>query len=527
MGVTIAGYKTETGDQSWPPVLQISHISKTFGGVRALNDVDLTIERGEIHGLVGENGSGKSTLIKILAGYHSADHDRGQLFVNGQPVKLPLHPGKFRRLGMSFVHQDLGLVPSLTVLENLLVAELSASGGWYISWSLERDRARKLFEEFGVQIDPIAKVADLRPTDRARFAIVRALKEIRSTRLGEKSGGGLLILDEPTVYLPAAGKRQLYDLMREITSRGASVLFVSHDLDEIKDITHRVTVLRNGFVQGTVVTEETTDDKVINMIIGHQIDTLTVQHTDLQNKPADIYISGLSGGLLNNITIGIHKGEVLGLTGLAGFGFEDVPYFVFGARKPLSGSLEIDCQHYDLMTMTPSRAVKAGISLLPADRQNDGSVGSLTVSDNVMLQVIDRYFEGLRIRWKKMMTDARALLDKFDVRPREPGMAYNALSGGNQQKVLFAKWLQIKPRLLFLHEPTQGVDIGARVEIFRVIRHACDTDTAVVCVSTDHEVLSTVCDRVIVFGRRNTLRELVGVDITKDRIIEQCYAMAE
>jgi ribose transport system ATP-binding protein len=526
METAIVSDKQEMRGQSWPPVIKLSHISKTFGGVHALNDVNLTIERGEIHGLVGENGSGKSTLIKILAGYHAPDHHGGQLFVNGQPVKLPLHPGQFRQLGMSFVHQDLGLVPPLTVLENLRIGDLSAPGGWYISWGRERERAQKVFEEFGVQIDPMAKVADLRPTDRARLAIVRALEEIRSANCGEKIGWGLLILDEPTVYLPAAGKRQLYDLMRDITSRGASVLFVSHHLDEVREITHRVTVLRNGYVQGTVVTAETTDDQVISMIIGRQLDALVVQRSDLQKKPADIAITGLSGGLLRNIRIGIHKGEVLGLTGLAGFGFEEVPYFVFGARKPQSGSLDIDGQQYDLRTMNPSHAVKAGISLLPADRQNDGSVGSLTVAENIMLQVLDRYFVGLRLRWPKIKTDAHTLLDKYDVRPKEPNLVYNALSGGNQQKVLFAKWLQTKPKLLFLHEPTQGVDIGARQEIFRVMRQAVGPETAVVCVSTDYEVLAIVCDRVIVFGRGNTLRELVGDNITKDRIVEQCYALA-
>lgn len=526
MGTAVAGGDQGTGGQTWPPVIQLNHISKTFGGVRALADVDLTIERGEIHGLVGENGSGKSTLIKILAGYHGPDHDGGALSVNGHPVRLPLRPGQFRQLGMSFVHQDLGLVPSLTVLENLRVGNLSAPGGWRISWGRERERAQRVFEEFGVPIDPMAKVADLRPTDRARLAIVRAVEEIRAVDAGVGAGRGLLILDEPTVYLPAAGKRQLYDLMREIASNRASVLFVSHDLDEVREITDRVTVLRDGRVRGTVVTAETTDDQLVNMIIGRQLKAMVVEHSDVQKRPADIAIEGLSGGFLHNVDIGIHKGEVLGLTGLLGFGFEEVPYFVFGARKPRRGSLSVDGRRYDLTAMTPTRALDAGIALLPADRQREGSVGSLTVADNVMLQVIDRYFLGLRLRRTNMTTDARGLLDKYDVRPRDPDRPYQTLSGGNQQKVLFAKWLQTRPALLFLHEPTQGVDVGARQEIFRVIRQAAGEGAAVVCVSSDYEVLATVCDRVVVFGRGNRLRELQGEEITKERIIEQCYALA-
>ena len=524
MGTSI-GMKNQSagGLDSRPPALELRNVSKTFGGVNALNSVNLIIEKGEIHGLVGENGSGKSTLIKILAGYYAPDTDGSELLVAGRRVKLPLSSGQFRQLGMSFVHQDLGLIPALTVLENLRIGKLSSAGGWHISWGRERESARKIFSEFGIRIDPMTKVSSLRPTDCARLAIVRAVEEMRSTLNGE---GGVLVLDEPTVYLPAAGKRQLYELMRDIASRGASVLFVSHDLSEVKEITHKVTVLRNGYNQGTLRTEDASESKLINLIVGRQLDALVVQKSDLRQRPADIVLTSLSGGNLRKVDINFYRGEVLGLTGLAGFGFEEVPYLVFGAKKARSGSLLIDGQSQDLTRITPSLALKIGIGLLPADRKNDGSVGSLSVGDNVMLQVLDRYFKGLRLRCKKMMADAGVLLDNYDVRPRQPDMVYQTLSGGNQQKVLFAKWLQIDPKLLFLHEPTQGVDVGARKEIFRVVRASAEQGAAVVCVSTDYEVLAKVCDRVLIFGRSSSLKELSGDDISKDRIIEQCYAMA-
>src|SRR3954469_8784560 len=313
------------------PVVALRRISKTFGGVRALHDVDLTIRSGEGHGLLGENGSGKSTLSKILAGFPAPDGG-GALEINGRPPSPPLTPGQFRRLGMSFVHQDLGLVGALSVVENLLVGDLASHRRWRLSWARERRRAQETFKSFGLQLDPSAKVSDLRPTDRALLAIVRAVEEIRANTADDGSEYGLLVLDEPTVFLPASDRDELFAIVREIAATRASVLFVSHDLDEIREITDRVTVLRDGEVRGTVNTAEASEEALVEMIIGRRLHALSIEREQTEAGKA-ISITGLTGRYARDVSLTIHEGEVVGLTGLLGSGFEEIPYYVFGARS--------------------------------------------------------------------------------------------------------------------------------------------------------------------------------------------------
>jgi ribose transport system ATP-binding protein len=498
------------------PVVELRGLTKSFGGAQALDGVDLTILPGEVHGLLGENGSGKSTLIKILAGYHAPD--AGTFRWNGEEVSLPLSPGQFRALGLAFVHQDLGLIPELSALENLRMVEFAAAGSMSrVNWGRERARAREAFERYGVHIEPDARVQDLSDTDRARLAIVRALEQIRHVE-----GVGLLVLDEPTVFLPKEGTEDLFRLIREVVARHASVLFVSHDLDEVREVTDRVTVLRDGRVHGTVVTAQASEGQLVEMIIGRRLEELDFQHHDTAGKPVDASVLELAGGHLDGVSFDVHKGEILGLAGLMGSGFEDVPYMLFGARPARGGRLAVDGAVYDLCAMTPARALAADMALLPGDRQADGSVGSMSVGENVMLQVLDRYGP-MRLKRRRLRDDAGRLLIEFDVRPDDPNLAYQSLSGGNQQKALLAKWLQIEPRLILLHEPTQGVDIGARQQIFGMLREAAEAGMAVICASSDYEQLAQICDRVLVIGRGRIVRELRGGEITKERIAEQVY----
>jgi ribose transport system ATP-binding protein len=495
-------------------------VSKQFGGVRALDTVDLTVLPGEVHGLLGENGSGKSTLIKVLSGFHAPDG--GTLEIHGHPVDLPLAPGEFRGLGLSFVHQDLGLVQTLSVVENLRVGMLARSRRQlHISWGAERRRAREVLAGYGVSLDPGAIVGELRPVERALLAIVRALEEMRE----ERTAPGLLVLDEPTVFLPRADVDHLFALVREVAAGGGSVLFVSHDLDEVQEITDRATVLRDGRVVGTVVTREVDEGQLVEMIIGRRLATYAAQHHDLTALPAAITVQGLRGASVDNVAMELHSGEVLGITGLAGSGFESVPYLLYGAW-PALGRLTIDGRTHELGSLAPDTALAAGMALIPADRRSDGAVGSLTITDNVSLPRLPDYFLGARLRRKTMQRTTGRLLDEYDVRPAEPGYDYGSLSGGNQQKVLMAKWLQGEPRFLLLHEPTQGVDVGARQQIFETVRAAAARGACVLVASSDYEQLATICDRVLVFARGHVARELRGDDVTKERITEQCYASA-
>lgn len=503
------------------PRIAVRGLSKSFGGTHALRGVDLTVLPGEVHGLLGENGSGKSTLIKILAGYH--EQDSGELEVDGRRVRLPLAPGEFRALGMSFVHQDLGLVDSLSVLENLRVADLAASHSrWGISWRRERRRARETFATYGVHIDPGMTVASLKPVERALLAIVRALEEMRAVG----RGSGLFVLDEPTVFLPREGIEHLFALVREAATRGASVLFVSHDLDEVREITHRVTVLRDGRVVGTVETENTPEARFVEMIIGRQLAALMhVKHVDRSEDAIRIAVESLTGAGVRDVSFAIHRGEIVGLTGLPGSGFDEVPYLLFGARRAHAGRMTIQGRALDLTTLTPARATRLGIALIPADRAAHGSVASLPVVDNVAVPVLGRYFNGVALERRRMRRETGAALRELDVRPSDPDILYGALSGGNQQKALLTKWFQTKPVVLLLDEPTQGVDIGARQQIFELLRSAVDErGVHVLVASTDHEQLAIVCDRVIVFGRGRIWHQLTGDDISKERITEQCYA---
>jgi ribose transport system ATP-binding protein len=505
------------------PVLELRQLSKTFGGARALDDVSLSIRPGEVHGLLGENGSGKSTLIKILNGFHAPDSG-GELEVGGEPVKLPLRPGQFRELGLSFVHQDLGLVLDLSVVENLRVAQVVARSGVRIDWRDEYRKARETFERYGLSIDPAQRVDALSETGRALLAIVRAVEEIRLAQAAHARTGGLLVLDEPTVFLPRDGVEQLFSIIRGIVASGdASVLFVSHDLDEVRQITDRVTVLRDGRLQGTLVTAEASDQDLVEMIVGRRLAELGApEHAPAGGEPG-LVATNVAGGSVEHVDLTVNRGETVGLTGLRGAGWEDLPYLLFGGRPARSGTLSAGDTQHELPSLTPTQAVELGLALLPADRQRDASVPGLTLGENVMLQVLDRYGSRTGLRLGALNAGARAKLEELDVRPPEPHAAFGSLSGGNQQKAVLAKWLQSEPDVLLLHEPTQGVDIGARQHIFGILRDVAASGTSIVCSSSDFEQLAAVCDRVLVFGRGRVVSELRGDDVTKERIAERVY----
>lgn len=495
------------------------HLSKTFGGERALDDVTFSVLPGEVHGLLGQNGSGKSTLIKTLSGFHHPDSG-GRLKIYGKDVGLPLPPGQFRRHGLAFVHQHLGLVPSINVLENFFVGDLATKQTGFINWGELRRKAIDTFARFNLNIDPDTRVADLPQVERALLAIVRAFEDIRAEQ-AEHGTPGILFLDEPTPFLPKEGVDQLFTLVRGIVREGASVVFVSHDVDEVMEITDRATILRDGRVAGTLVTKDADKDAFIAMIIGSRVEPFQAVPQDFGTKKADITIRGLTGGSLDNLSLDLHKGEVIGLTGLIGSGFDEIPSMLFGATNADAGTLVMNGEATDLSNTKPRDAIDRGIAFLPADRLGAAGVGELTLTDNMTLTILPkmRTVYGLDRRAMRERTDK--LGKEYDVRPNAPLMKLASLSGGNQQKVLLAKWLQTNPPLLLLDEPTQGVDVGARQQVFGAIAEAAEQGSAVICASTDYEQLSQICDRVFIFARGKIVQELRGSDVTKDRIAEQ------
>jgi ribose transport system ATP-binding protein len=508
------------------PALVARNVSKSFAGARALSDAQLEVRRGEVHGLVGENGSGKSTLIKILAGFHAPDPG-AELEIDGRPVELPLRPGQFRELGMAFVHQHLALIPSVTVLENLIMLKLSSGTAGRVRWKRERQRARALLARFDLELDLDARVGRLTQVERAMLAVVRAASEIAGDT-SERTG--ILILDEPTVFLSEDGLQRLYKLIRDVVAGGSSVILVSHDLDEVRALTDRATVLRDGRVVGTADSATATKAQLVSMIVGHDLEALgRREETTIDRRPVALSVRRLRSEFkpVHDVSLELHAGEVLGLTGLAGSGFHDVPYLLYGAWPSTTGQLRIGEAEHDLADFTPAKAMQARIALIPADRQRDGSIGALSVADNVTMPVLQNYFRGLRIHDRALRHDAAALLREYDVRPARPELMYQSLSGGNQQKVLLAKWLQTAPTILLLHEPTQGVDVGARLQIFETIRRVAAEGTAVLCASSDYEQLEQICDRVLILGAGRVARELIATEITKARIAEQSLTAAD
>ncbi|MDN2568315.1 sugar ABC transporter ATP-binding protein [Aquibium sp. A9E412] len=504
------------------PALEIRDLSKRFGGAVALDGVSLTVRQGEVHGLLGQNGSGKSTLIKILSGFHEPAPG-GRLRLYGRDVPLPLAPGQFRSLGLAFVHQHLGLVPSLSVTENICLSDFATGRNWHIDWQRETERIRNLFADYDLAIEPTARIAELPQVDRCLVAIVRALEEVRSAQ--ESHGGhGILVLDEPTPFLPRAGVERLFGLVRQVVANGASVVFVSHDVDEILDITDRATVLRDGRVAGTVVTHEARPQDFIEMIVGQRVEHFHADHRDgPQGEPA-VVVEGLTGAVCRDLTLRLGEGEVLGLTGLIGSGFDEVPALIYGAAHANAGSLTIGGRRSDLARMTPEDAVRRGIAYLPADRLGASGAGSLPVADNLTLPSLDRFMAALGLRRSGMREWSATVGRQHQVKPNDPAMYLQNLSGGNQQKVLLAKWLEIGPRLLLLDEPTQGVDVGARQQVFAAIDRAAKDGTVVICASTDAEQLAQICDRVLVMAHGRVAAELTGTDVTKETITYHCYS---
>jgi ribose transport system ATP-binding protein len=523
------------------PALQAIGLSKTFGGQRALDNVDLVIAPGEVHGLLGQNGSGKSTLIKIVAGFHAPDPG-GRLLIGGNEIALPLPPGRSRALGISFVHQHLGLIPSLTVLENLLLGRLAASRSLNLSWRRLAAEARTLFARYELALDPMQPVSRLSAVERALLAIVRAVAEIRGPG---HHGAGVLVLDEPTPFLPKRDVDRLFTLIRGIVADGASVLFVSHDIDEVREITDRVTVLRDGRVAGSLLTRNASRDDVIEMIVGRRLAAFAPT-APREAAPARITVRGLSGQGVNDLSLNLARGEIVGITGLLGSGYEQIPYLLYGARDAVVGEITLDSVPHRLETTTPARSVRRGVVLIPGDRATHAAIGVLPITDNITMPILGNVTLPIRnnvtmptrgdvptpilggsfLPWalarRRMTRHAAQLGAKFGVTPNRPSLLLSALSGGNAQKVVLAKWLQTSPRLILLDEPTQGVDVGARLQVFAALREAAASGSCILCASSDYEQLAMLCDRVLIFANGRVVAELSGAALSKQEIAERC-----
>ncbi len=519
---------------SGAPALEAKNLAKSFGAFRALKGVDLTINAGEVVALLGENGSGKSTLVKILSGYHEPEPD-GELRMNGVEVPLPVPLGAARHVGLSFVYQDLGLAGDLLVVENLFVGNRVTSGfasAARINWRVERDRAREIFDRYGVNLDPNAQVGRLRPTSQALLAIVRAAHELREYRELYEESGGVLVLDEPTVFLPEHEKVFLFDLVRRVTADGFGVLFVSHDMTAVREIADRAAVLRDGAKVGDLGVKHASDADLIELVSGHRLDRSAIEAATtygsseavVENR-GEVLLSarGVRGGRVKDISFDLHAGEILGIAGLLGAGSEDLPYVLFGDTPDAGGEVTIGAWSGDASELAPSKSIKLGVSLVPADRKAQGAVADLPVSLNMLSLSFKNFVQGGFLRLDNLLAVANERTETYDVRPRDASLNMSALSGGNQQKVVLARWLEREPRLLLLHEPTQGVDVATRHQIYELMRARAAQGVAILWISTDFDELATVSHRILLCAGGG-IAGTIAPPYSRDRITSEVYS---
>ena len=487
--------------------LRVSHVSKVFQGQRALDDVDIDVRPGEIHALLGQNGSGKSTLIKILSGYHQPE-DGAEGWFNGEQLTLGDSDAAYEA-GLRFIHQDLGLIQSLSVIDNLALGRKYA-GRWWLSDHRERHAAERILAEYSMEdVDVSAPVRSLGPARESMLAIVRAVH----SGLGDR---GFLVLDEPTAALPEHEVRELFTLLRRLRARGVAILYVTHRLNEVFEIGDRVTVLRDGRRVATKDVADLNHDQLVTMIVGRPLTELFPPLPATSDEVA-LSVTNLRSQLIAKASFTAHSGEIVGLTGLIGSGYEEILAAVFGAIPRVEG--EIHIAGTKLSPDSPADAIEAGVVYAPADRKRLGAMVEWTVRENVTLPAIP---SSGPLRWLSDRLEEREIepwVNSLNVVPAGGERVFSALSGGNQQKVVLARWLRCRPNVMLLDEPTFGVDVGARRGIYDALADAAQGGTAIVISSTDLEELSGVCDRVLIVRDGYVRDELSGEALTTENIL--------
>lgn len=481
-------------------------VSMYFAGQRALDQVDLTLRRGEVHALLGANGSGKSTLIKVLAGYHNPEPG-AEVTIAGEPLAF----GSARSshlAGLRFIHQDLGLIDTLDVTENL---KLGGSYGqtWWLSHRKERTEARAMLRKYGLEIDPGMPVAALSAAQKSMIAIIRAVEDGLANE-------GVLVLDEPTASLPPEEVHQLMDLLKALKAQGVTILYVTHRLAEVFTIADRVTVLRDGQRVATEAIGAVDADGLVELILGKKLEKREESSRSDTWNPV-LVADRVSGENVVDFSFTGHSGEILGITGLVGSGYESILGLVYGSLMRDSGNVTILGKQ--IAAGSPRLAIRSGISYSPADRRRLGAFLGWSVRENLTIPKLNYARITQRLSQRAESAEARDWIARLDIRPNRAEAVLSDLSGGNQQKVVIARMLRCQPAALLLDEPTVGVDAGAKSAIYSELRDAASDGATVIVSSSDVEELAELCDRVLVVAEGSPIRELVGrqspVDIAR------------
>jgi ribose transport system ATP-binding protein len=494
------------------PLLEMNHITKSFYGVKVLDDVSLDLRAGETHALLGENGAGKSTLIKILNGDYR--RDGGEIVIDGQPVELS-EPRDAENLGIRMIYQELHYAPELSVAENLLLGRLPRRDGalrWMIDWRKMRDTAQESLHLLNVSINPATKMRDLSVVEREIIEIVKALS--RQARI--------IVMDEPTAALTPPEVKQLFEIIRSLRERGVGIIYISHRLDEVFEIAQRVTVLRDGKRIGTHPIEEVSHTALVQMMVGRNIEDrveLRARSEAIQLGDVALDVQHLSkAGAFEDISLQVRAGEIVGLFGLLGAGHTALTEAIFGVDKADSGTIHIRGQMAQIRT--PQDGKSAGIGFVPLDRKVNGLVLDMSVRKNITLSNWRTLAPAGVFRGNAEMGNARRWVDQLGIRMAggiETHTRY--LSGGNQQKVVLARWLEANVKVLLLNEPTWGVDVGARSDIYDQLEALAAQGLAILMVSSDIEEVLSVSHRIVTIYKGRLTGAFLQADATQEKLL--------
>ena len=489
------------------PAVEMRGINKAFDSNVVLAGVDFEVAQGEVHALAGGNGAGKSTLMKILQGVYSKDS--GVIRINGREVEFSsIHDAKAAGIGMVF--QEFSLVPSLTVAQNIYLTTEPLRNGIFIRDREAVDMAREVFQQMEVDVDPGARVGDLGTAYWQLTEIAKAMAQ----------DARVLIMDEPTASLAKHEADQLFELVGRLKAGGISIVYISHRMEEVYRIADRITILRDG---KNLLTERLTDvtpEQIVEGIVGQQIEGLAYQERDTSAEPEILLeADGLTAGSrVQNVSFTLHRGEIIGLAGLMGSGRTELARCLFGIDKLESGEIRMHGQRIDVSD--PREAIKARLALIPEDRRAQGLVLEHSVRDNLLLPLLRKIERGLLLDDGKGKELADSLIQRFAVKVANPARPVRLLSGGNQQKVVIAKWLGTEPEVLIMDEPTAGVDIGTKTEILTMIRNLAEEGKAVIVISSEYAELLAVSDRVLILRDGTVQQELARQDIADEESLQ-------
>ena len=485
--------------------VEMNNISKSFGGVIALDDVTFRVLPGEIHALVGENGAGKSTLVKILSGAIHSDH--GSIKIDGKTVEIR-NPHNARKLGIGIIYQELTMAPDLTVAENVYLHHLSSQRG-LMNWPVLFENTGRLIRRIGFDIDPRQIVRSLSVAYQQVVEITKALSEEVK----------ILILDEPTAVLAPKETERLFDVLKKLKSQQVSIIYISHRLDEIFQIADKITVLKDGHHSGEIASAQATTDELIQMMIGRKLTAMFPKRKINIGEEIFSVQDIKRGKIINHISFSLHSGEILGLTGLVGSGRTETLRVIFSADSKDSGKVFIDRQVQKIRS--PRQAVRKGIALVPEDRKNEGVILSMSIKENITMSMI-KTVSGIMGIFKKNKEKSvvEELIQKLQIKTTSIDSSVSHLSGGNQQKVVLAKWLGRQCKVILLDEPTRGVDVGTKIEIYQLINELADQGLGIVLVSSELSEIIGMCDRALVMKEGKIQGTLDKKELTEENIIK-------